>query len=50
MAQRYTTFIKTTLKAGRGGGGERLEIKISLVISKFVILYSVDIDIKVCDT
>ena len=49
MAQRYTTFIKTTLKAGRGGGG-RTEIKISLVIFKFVILYSVDIDIKVGDT
>ena len=50
MAQRYTTFIKTTLKEGRGRGDGRTEITISLVISKFVILYSFDINIKVCKT
>ena len=49
MAQRYTTFIKAILKEGSGGRG-RTEIKISLVISKFVILYSFYINIKVCKT
>ena len=52
MAQRYTTFIKAILKEGSGGrgGNGRTEIKISLVISKFVILYSFYINIKVCKT